>query len=84
MYLKSHCLMTCLMTKSPTKLFFSRRLILAESSVQAIIPFLRSSALDTGIMVEVKTRRPVFTRPEWNGGFLQKIEISLSKQPNHT
>jgi len=40
--------------------------------------------LATGIIVEVETRRPVFTRQEGNGGFLQKIEISLSKQPNHT
>jgi hypothetical protein len=72
------------MMKFPMKLFFSRRLILAESSVQAIIHFLLSSALATGIIAEVETRRPVFTRQEWNGGFLQKIEISLSKQLNHT
>jgi len=56
----------------PDELFFSRRLILAESSVRAIIHFLLSSALATGIIVEVETRRPVFTRQEWNGGFLQR------------
>ena len=84
MYLKSHCLKTCLMTESPTKIFFSRRLILAESSVQAIIHFLLSSALATGIIVEVEARRLVFTHQERNGDFLQKIEISLSKQLNHT
>jgi hypothetical protein len=70
--------------EAPTKLFFSRRLILAESSAKAIIRFLRSSALGTGIIVGVKTRRPVFTHQEWSGGCLQGIEISLSKQLNHT
>ena len=63
MYLKSYCLMTCLMTISLTKPSFLRRLGLAASSVQAIIRSLLSSVLDTGIIVEVKTRKPVFTHP---------------------
>ena len=61
MYLKSYCLMTSLMTKFPTKLFFLRRLILAESSVQAIIRFLRLSASGIGIIAGVKTRELEFT-----------------------
>jgi hypothetical protein len=70
--------------EAPDETIFLRRLILAESSVPAIIHFLRSSVLDTGIIVEVKTRRPVFTRQEWSGDCLRGIEISLSKQLNHT
>src|SRR3989339_43195 len=84
MSLKSHCLKTCPMTAFPTKLFFSRRLILAESSVQTIIRFLLSSALATGIIAEVEARRPIFNQQERNGAFLQKIESLPSKQLNHT
>ena len=64
MYLKSYCLIPFLMTKSPAKPFFSRRLGLAESSVRAIIRFLLSSDLGTGIIAEDKTRKPVSTHQE--------------------
>ena len=60
MYLRSYCLQICLMMKSPRKLFSSKRSNPVELSVQAIIPFLRSNALDTGITVEVKTRKQGF------------------------
>jgi hypothetical protein len=33
--------------------------------------------LDTGIIAEVATRMPVFTRQKRNGGFSQKIERYL-------
>jgi hypothetical protein len=69
---------------APDEHFFSRRLTRAESSAQATIRLLLLNALVTGITVEGKTRKPVFTHQEWNGGCLQRIEISLSKLLNHT
>jgi len=60
MSLESHCLQTCHMMKPRMKLFFSKKLILAGFSVQKTIPLPRSSALATGIMVEVKTRQQAF------------------------
>ena len=84
MYLTSYCLMTCLMTKPPTKQFFSRRLNLAEFSARAIIHFLPSSALDIGIIAKVRTRKPAFTLQEWSGGCLLRIKTSLSQRLNHT
>jgi len=57
MYLKSCCLNTSLMTNFPMKQFFSKRSYLVESSVQATIRFQLSNVLDTGIFVEVKTRK---------------------------
>jgi len=84
MHLKLHCLMTFLMTKIPTKLFFLRRLTLAESSAQVIIRSQLLSASDVGIMAEVKTREPGFIPQECSGGFLPGIRISPSRQPDHT
>jgi hypothetical protein len=40
--------------------------------------------LDTGIFVEVKTRKLVFILQEWSGDYLQKIKTSLSKQRTPT
>jgi hypothetical protein len=59
-----------------------KRLSLAVSSAGAITHFLLSSVLDTGIFVEVKIRKLVFTLQEWSGDYLQKIKTSLSKQRN--
>ena len=68
----------------PDETIFLRRLILAQSSVQAIIRFLRLSASDIGIIAGVKTRELEFTLQGCSGGCSQRIKISLSKLLNHT
>jgi hypothetical protein len=68
--------------KVPDETIFLRRLIFAGFSVQAIIPFLRSSALDTGIIVEVETRRPAFTRQEWRF-FTKDRDLAIKTAKSH-
>lgn len=82
MYLKSYCLTIWLTMKFPMKLFYLKRFIPVEFSAQVIIHFQLSSVLDTGIIPEVKTKKPEFTLLKWSGGCLQGIEILQSKQPN--
>jgi hypothetical protein len=70
--------------EDPDETIFLRSLSLAAFSARAITHFLLSSVLDTGIVVEVKTRKLVFILQEWSGDYLQKIKTSLSKQRNLT
>lgn len=46
--------------EGPSETIFLKKLNLVVYSVQKIILFLRSSALDTGITAEGKTRKQVF------------------------
>ena len=70
--------------EDPDETIILKRLSLAAFSARAITHFLLSSVLDTGIFVEVKTRKLLFILQEWSGDYLQKIKTSLSKQQNPT
>jgi hypothetical protein len=48
--------------EAPDETIFLKRINPVGFFVRKIIPFLRSNALDTGITVEVKTRKQVFIR----------------------